>query len=398
MSHVTETLPAMPFTRDDVLDIAPMYRALQTDRPVTRARGYTGDDVWLVTGYDEAKALFIDPRLGRSHPNSAAAARVSASPVGEPYGEYDAERAAHSRLRKAATPALSRKRIDEMRPWIRQLVGEYLDRIGVQRPPLDLHAQLCRPLPMEVISELLGLPAQDREHLQQVSDSVSNLEDARKAAAALKELQGYMAALIGEKKRTGTGKDVISELMAAQADGMLTDFELANASALLLVGGQTTTVAQMDVAIVLLLTNPGVAVALRDQPDLAARAVEEIMRFGAPADTGVTRYAVEDIPIAGVTIRAGDAVLLAPAAANRDHRAFADADRFDIHRTPNAHLAFGYGPRVCPGAPLARTVLQEVVTALPRRFPAMALAVDVTGLRLHRELMAGGLFDLPVTW
>jgi len=127
-------------------------------------------------------------------------------------------------------------------------------------------------------------------------------------------------------------------------------------------------------------------------------AVEEILRMAAPSGGGLPRYARADIDIAGVTIRTGDAVLIAGAAANRDPAAFPDPDRFDITRNPNPHLAFGHGPRFCIGASLARLELHAVFAALPQRFPSLELTVPLDQLELRTDLLTGGVTALSVTW
>jgi len=138
--------------------------------------------------------------------------------------------------------------------------------------------------------------------------------------------------------------------------------------------------------------------ALRHDPALVAGAVEEILRVAAPGGGGLPRYAQDDIDIAGVTIRSGDAVLLSSVVANRDPAAFPDPDRFDIIRTPNPHLSFGHGPRFCIGASLARVELHAVFTALLHRFPTLELAVPLDQLQLRGDLLTGGLTALPVRW
>jgi pentalenolactone synthase len=167
---------------------------------------------------------------------------------------------------------------------------------------------------------------------------------------------------------------------------------------MLLFAGHETTVTRIDVGTLLLLAHPGQADALRNDPGRVAGAVEEILRLGAPGGGGLPRYAQADIDVAGVHIRSGDAVLLAVSVANRDPEVFADADRFDVTRTANPHLAFGHGPRFCIGAGLARIELQAVFAALPARFPTLALAVPVEQLQVRSDVLTGGLTALPVTW
>jgi pentalenolactone synthase len=148
----------------------------------------------------------------------------------------------------------------------------------------------------------------------------------------------------------------------------------------------------------LLLTNTAQRQALLGNPSLLTTAVEEILRASAKGGGGLPRYPRTDIEIGGVTMRAGDAVVLDLGAANHDQRTFNDPDRFDVPRQPNPHLAFGHGPRFCIGAPLARIELHAVFERLVPRFPTLTLAIPIEQLRTRDDLLTGGLAELPVTW
>lgn len=150
--------------------------------------------------------------------------------------------------------------------------------------------------------------------------------------------------------------------------------------------------------VLLLLTHPDQRQALLDDPDLVARAVEEMLRAPGKGSGGIPRYARSAFDLDGVHIAAGDLVLLDNGAANHDPAVFPDPDRFDITRPSRAHLTFGHGGHYCVGAPLARIELQTVIAQLIPRFPTMRLAVPITELRLRTAQLTGGLVDLPVTW
>jgi len=168
---------------------------------------------------------------------------------------------------------------------------------------------------------------------------------------------------------------------------------------MLLFAGHETTVTRIDVGTVLLLTHPEHYRALAADPTRVPATVEEILRLAAPGGSGgLPRYPHADIPVGHVTIRAGDAVVLSPAAANRDPAAFPDPEAFDPDRAAGGHLAFGHGPRYCIGAALARVELQAVFTALPARFPTLEPAVPVEELEVRADLLTGGLRALPVRW
>jgi cytochrome P450 len=394
----SEDLPRLPFARPGVLEIAPLLRTLQASAPVTPVRTPAGDIAWLVTGYAEVKALLADPRLGRSHPDPDNAARIShAAILGGPTGNAATEAADHAQMRQLLTPAFSARRMHALRAHVADLVETLLDQLAEQTPPVDLHEALSFPLPALVICELLGVPYEDRDQFRDWSAGAGNITDRAAATAALGALVNYMYQLIA-RKRDHPGQDVISDLIAAQPDAHYGDDGIAQLAAALLFAGHETTVTRIDYGTLLLLTHPDQCDALRQDPELVASAVEEILRVAAPGGVGLPRYAHGDIDIAGVTIRTGDAVLVTNVGANRDPAAFADPDRFDIARSPNPHLSFGHGPRFCIGASLARVELQAVFTALPQRFPTLELAVPLDQLQLRGDLVTGGLTALPARW
>ena len=393
-----DELLQLPFPRSGVLDLAPLYRTLQATAPITAVRTPAGDVAWLVTGYPEVKALLADPRLGRSHPDPDRAARISASAIlGGPSGNAATEAADHALMRRLLTPAFSARRMHALRAHVSELVETLLDELADQGPPADLHEALSFPLPVQVICELLGVPYSDRDQFRGWSAGASNLSDRKAATDALEQLVAYMHQLISHK-RAHPGQDVISDLISAQAQWRYHDQGIAALAAMLLFAGHETTVTRIDYGTLLLLTHADQCDAIRRDSGLVEGAVEEILRMAVPGSGGLPRYAQHDIDLAGVTIRAGDAVLLTSAVANRDDATFPDPNRFDITRTPNPHLSFGHGPRFCIGASLARIELHAVFTALPRRFPTLQLAVPFEELQLRTDVLIGGLAALPVRW
>ena len=393
-------IPSLPFDRPNLLEIAPLYKQLQAERPITRVRTIVGDVAWLVTRYDDVKALLADPRLGRSHPDPARAARVSdAMLMGGPMGDYQTENEHHQWMRQVLTPAFSAKRMNSLRPRVDAIVDEFLDRLSRQSAPVDFHEAVSFPLPVLVICELLGVPYEDRARFRVWSDGIADLHDRAASGAAMRSLGAYVGGLV-KRKRHEPGEDVISDLIAAQATNpAFTDRAIAQLAAMLLFAGHETTVARIDFGVLLLLNYPEQCEALRRDSGLVSSAVEEILRFSAPGgSTPIPRYAHADIAIDGVTISAGDAVLLALNAANRDPSIFAEPDRFDVGRAINPHVAFGHGSRFCIGASLARVELQAVFSQLLQRFPTLRLAVPIEELRLRGHLLTGGLEALQVAW
>jgi cytochrome P450 len=395
----TDALPTLPFERLSILDIAPLYRRLQAEHPITRVRTPAGDVAWLVTRYDEVKALLSDERLARSHPDPEHAARISGSALlGGPMGNYASEKADHTHMRRALTPSFSGKRMQMLRPRIDAIVADLLDRMERLPRPADLHEALSFPLPVLVICELLGVPYADRQRFRLWSEGAANLLDQQKASTALRDLGAYMHGLI-EQKRRAPAEDVLSDLIAARDErAELSEREIISYAAALLFAGHETTVTRIDFGTLLLCAHPQARQALRENTALTPGVVEEILRMAAPSSGGIPRYAHADVQIAGVTFRRGDAVLLALGAANYDDSAFPEPERFDEARRPNPHLTFGYGPRFCLGASLARVELEAVFSVLFHRFPTLRLAVPLEQLQLRHDLLTGGLAALPVTW
>lgn len=397
--------PQLPFARPNVLDLATLHEVLRREAPVAAVTTPAGDPAWLVTRFDEVRALLGDNRLGRSHPEPERAARISHAAVQDgPSGNYRTEQADHSRMRRLLTPAFSAKRMLLLSDHVQGLVDGHVDQMLADRSAspdgiVDLHAGLAFPLPVVVICRLLGVPESDRDHLHQLSERMATYSVDGDAHRAYAEFGRYMAGL-AEAKRAQPSEDVISDLVRAQA--VDEDFDYAEMTRLavgLLFAGHETSVNRIGLGILFLLTRRHQWEALVVDPDGRVNAtVEEIMRLGAPGDLGLLRYAHTDLDVAGVTIHRGDAVILSINAANRDPSAFTDAETFDPDREEHAHLGFGHGPHFCIGASLARVELRTVFATLAHRLPGLRLAVDLDTLEVRTDHITGGVKALPVTW
>jgi pentalenolactone synthase len=391
-------LPQLPFRQTHLLETAPTLRQLQSRGTVHRVRTPVGHEAWLVTGYAQVRELLDDPRLGRSHPRPETAARSGESALfGGPLGNFDTEAADHARLRALLQPHFSPKHLRSLIPKVETLTAGLLDDLDNAGPPADLHAKLALPLPILVICELLGVPYADRDQFRRWTDDVANVCDHARSEHGLAQLYRYGVELV-KHKRAHPGDDVISRLCAT--DGV-SDEEAATRSMHLLFARHETTVVQIGWNVLLLLTNPVRWQALSDNPALIPNAVEELLRAstrGGAGIAGIPRYARTDFHIDGVTIRAGDLVLLDVGSANHDPAAFVDPDAVNLGRKQTAHLSFGYGARYCLGAPLARIELKTVFAQLIPRFPSMRLTVDSAALTARDDVLAGGLGELPVTW
>jgi len=390
------TSAQLPFPQTHPLELPPQLRKLQCRGTIHRIRTPLGHKAWLVTGYANVRRLFDDDRLGRAHPEPDTAARIGESALfGGPRGNFDTEEADHSRNRALLAPHFSPKHLRTLTPRVQALTSGLLDALAHQGPPADLHTKLALPLPILVICELLGVPHLDRDQFCEWAQEAADVGDHTRSERGLAELFGYSKKLV-EHKRSHPGDDVISRLCATAG---VCDDEAARLSMALLAANETTVVA-IEFAALSLLANPTQWRALLDNAALIPTAVEELLRATGSSGSvgGIPRYARTDFEIDGVSIRAGELILLDIKAANHDPTVFKDPGRLDITCKHAAHLTFGYGTRYCMGAPLARIELKTVLSQLIPRFPSMHLTVDPATLRVRSDVLTSGLIELPVSW
>ncbi|GHH34826.1 cytochrome P450 [Lentzea cavernae] len=383
----------LPLEQENVLHLAPGMRELQSQGAVHRVRTPAGAEAWLVTGHAEVRQLLDDDRLSRSNPDPQAAKDGGAALLASLLDGFATD---HGRLRALLEPHFSPERMQELRPHVEKLSAQLLDELAARRPPVDLREAVATALPVLVLCEWLGVPQQDAGRFGEWIQAAATTSDPVRAKQGLGGLFGYCKQLVADK-RLDPGDDAISRICATEG---IEDDEVLGLTALLLFGGYETTVARIGTCVVLLLDEPGQWQALHDDPALVPGAVEETLRRSMPNphNGGMPRFAVTDFEIGGVTIRAGDFVMLNVIAANHDETVFPDPGRVDVTRDTSASLAFGHGAYNCVGAALARMQLQVVLTQLTARFPGLRLAAGVDELGLRHDTLIGGLVELPVTW
>lgn len=384
------TVAQLPFTQTHVLDVAPALRLLQSRGKVHRVRTPEGVPAWLVTGHAEVQQLLDDDRLSRSDPGGRDGGTALLNKLLGPLADD------HPRLRSLLEPQFTPERLEPLRAVVEKLTEQHLDELATRTPPVDLRPTLAMSLPILVLCEWLGVPAEDKGRFSVWTQDAAGVQDPERSQRGLAELFGYCRQLVAAK-RQDPADDVISRLIATAGIG---DTEVVALTALLLFGGYETTVARIGTGVLLLLTNPDQWAAVRADPALVPATVDELLRRSMPNphNGGMPRFAVTGFEIDGAAIRAGDLVLLNIIAANHDETAFPDPDRLDITRPTAGSLAFGYGRHSCVGAPLARMVLRVALSRLITRFPDLRLAVGVDELKLRHETLVGGLVELPVTW
>ncbi|GAA5167270.1 cytochrome P450 [Amycolatopsis dongchuanensis] len=395
--------PSFPMTPRCPLDPPPELSRLCEEAPVTRVRLWDGSTPWLVTRYEDVRAMLRDPRVsadsdrpGYPHVTPGIAARRRRAKT-----FINQDDPGHAAGRRLLTADFTVRRVEALRPRIQRIVDELVDDLLAGPQPADLVEALALPVPSLVICELLGVPYADRAFFHGISKLLVSRDATPEASvAAAEELLDYLGGLV-ERKAADPGDDLLSRLAVAQfRTGKLTRREIAAMGQLLLVAGHETTANMIALGTVALLTHPGQLAELRasEDPEFVANAVEELLRYLTIVHSGRRRVATEDLELGGQLIRAGEGLIAATDAANRDETAFPGADSLDLHRAARHHVAFGYGVHQCLGQPLARVELQVVYGTLYRRVPTLALAVPAGELRYKHDMLVHGVHELPVTW
>ncbi|MEU6970849.1 cytochrome P450 [Kitasatospora aureofaciens] len=398
-------LPELPRQRGCPFDPAPGYQALRESAPISRITFPSGGSGWLVTRYEDVRTLLSDPRFSSRLAVSAPHVRSAVAALPEqplPGALLRLDEPEHARYRRPVMRAFTVKRVQQLQPRIQQIVDERLDAMEKAGGPVDLVAELALPVTSLVICELLGVSYDDRETFHRLAGQLLAIESsAEQGQQARAELASFIAALVAAK-RERPGDDLLSTLIAeADADpgSPLTDVALTVLGSLLLIAGHETTANMIALGALTLLEHPDQLAALRADPALADRAVEELLRYLTIIQFGLVRVASEDLTLGGQAIKAGDYVVASLPSANRDPGlGIEDPDRLDIARDSAAHVAFGYGPHQCLGQQLARAELRITLTSLFARFPGLRPAVRVDQLPFRDDMIIYGLHQLPVTW
>ncbi|MBN6051395.1 cytochrome P450 [Nonomuraea sp. RK-328] len=414
-------IPEIDLTDPGVIgDPFTAYGRARERSPLARALTPGLPPLWTLTRHEGARAMLADPRFAIT---SGSFLRPEVPEDCLPYmrtmSEMDGPE--HLRLRRLVAPAFTARRAAALRPAIERVVERLLDALpahatdvttdgatdgaaggttdvtkdGATDGSVDLLRHFAAPLPMEVICELVGVPEPDRARWHEFGALVAAGAGQGFAAAIPGIMAGAKEAVA--RRRAEAGPDLLSELIRAQAeDGdRLGDTELVTLVWHLVLAGQTPANLIAN-AVHVLLSEPDQLKALREDPALMPRAVEELIRWCGPILLTVPRHAREDVELYGVTIRTGDAVTASVAAVNRDPRAFADPDRLDVTLAREAtHLGFAHGPHFCLGASLARVETEAALAALLRRFPGLAPVPE--GARRAPDPGTWRLMSLPVT-
>ncbi|WP_018542728.1 cytochrome P450 [Streptomyces sp. MspMP-M5] len=388
--------PLFPMRRPCPFGLPPAYAEMREHAPVRRARLAGGALVWLVSRHEDIRTLLGDARLSadRSRPGfpflDSETAQLADVPV---FLSMDAPD--HLAYRHMFRSEFRPGQVDELRPFVQHCVDEHLDRMVTQGPPADLVTSLAMPVPALTAGRILGVPEGELPRLEELSVAALTHRDTK----AYEELFNFVREIADDAAESPASAGMIGRVLREYvAAGQLDAWSMLATVFVILMAGYETTAHMISLGVLTLLHHPEQLAAVRRDPALVPQAVEELLRYLSVGELAAVRIAAEDIELHGTTIRAGEGVVLLGAAGNRDPRVFEDPERFDIHRSPARHLAFGHGPHACIGARVARLELAVVLTTLLERLPGLRLAQRITDDAVDYEAVLFGLKRLEVTW
>lgn len=387
-----------PFDPETRRNPFPLYARGRRDYPVYR---HPELPIVSVFRYADVQSILKDPETWSSR--FPAPPGVDPEKVPEP-SMLGQDPPQHTRLRGLVSQAFTPRIIRRLEPRMREIADELIDR-ALDAGEVDFVRALTYPLPVIVIAEIIGIPAEDREQFKSWSDAaIANLgnglfvpptpERLRQLGSLIGEMGQYFSRLADERRRRPR-EDLLTGLVQAEVEGSkLSHDEMIRMLVLLLVAGNETTTTLIGNAVIELLDHPDELARLRAEPQRIASAVEEVLRFSSPVQMD-PRFATRDVEVGGVSVRAGQFAISWLGSANRDEEVFADADRFDIARDDNRHLAFGFGVHYCLGANLARLEAQVALGSLLAKTRSFEHA-GAAPLPLHPSIVFRGFTELPL--
>ncbi|RII14708.1 Cytochrome P450-SU1 [Streptomyces sp. YIM 130001] len=405
---LTAEPPVRHWPAEDVggTDFDPVLAELMREGPITRISLPYGDGwAWLVTRYEDVRAVTNDPRFVRRPVAERQVTRIAPHFKPKPGSLAFADPPDHNRLRRVVAPAFTARGVARRQAHAQAALDGLVDALVQDGPPADLTARVLEPFPIAVHCDLMGVPEADRPRLHDLTQQiVFPSRDTRATGRAKDELYAWIAGEIssrrGRAEAVSAADEEILSLLAAGVDrGDLTEEEAIGVAGPLQIGGEAVTnnTGQM---FFLLLTRPQLLEKLHADRALRPRAIDELLRYIPHRNSvGLARIATEDVELRGIRISAGDPVYVSYLSANRDPHVFPEPDRIDFEReAPAAHVAFGHGTHYCTGGPLARMQIDLVVDTLVDRLPGLRLAVPAEQVPWRRNALIRGPESLPVTW
>jgi cytochrome P450 len=372
--------------------------------PVAKVRQWDGLEPWLITKYDEVRAVLTDRRFSadprkEGYPEKTEAYGAS---VGQDRNLRTMDAPEHGIQKRMLIRDFTIKRVEELRPAIQARVDSLIDDMLAKGPPADIVTDYAMPIPTMVICELLGVPYKDRDFFKHHTEiCMSSDHPIDVATASSDELYNYIDALLDVKAKDPRN-DLLSRLVTEQLlTGVQTRREVVEMARLILIAGHDTTANMIAVGTVALLANPDQAALMRQPmtPAELSNAVDEMFRYVNVTHTGRRRVATEDVQVGDRLIKKGEGVIVMTNLADRDETVFPNAAKLDLKR-PNARtlMAFGAGDHRCMGAYLSKAEMEIAFGTLWRRIPSLKLAVPFEELRFREEGVVYGMREVPVTW
>jgi cytochrome P450 len=384
----------------------PFLADLRNSQPVYRTDLPDKTSVWLTSRYEDVTALLRDERFVKNRRSAITPEQLRKLPwvpkMFRPLERnmLDLDPPDHARLRALVHKAFTPNLIGKMRDRIQTLANELLDSAAHKRE-MDLIRDYALPLPMTIITGILGVPTVDRDKFHKWSSAVVSLTSPKPTLGVIPSVWMFLRYLrkFFKQRRRDPRDDLLSALIQAEEAGdKLSEDELLAMVFLLLIAGHETTVNLIGTGMLSLLEHPEQMEMLREDPGLIKPAVEELLRYSSPVFMSTERYAREDVNVQGTTIPRGGMTLGVIGSANRDETIFKNAEKLDITREPNKHLSFGQGIHFCVGAPLARLEAQIAINTLLRRIPDLHLSVAAESLRWRPSMILRGLETLPTSF
>jgi cytochrome P450 len=357
-----------------------------------------GDKMWLVRDYALGRLVLADQRFSRAGATKPDAPRFNDSQPA-PDAVMSMDGADHARLRRVVSGAFSTRRVAALTSAVERLADERLDALAAIGPGADLVEELATPLPLSVLCSMLGVPPEDggvfRDWVEVLFD-ISASTPREKSRRRL-ELVDYMAELI-ERKRLSADEDLLTGLIAAHDQGTLSQGELLTLGLSLLMAGYETTVGQIGLSVLALLSDDAAHADLRARPETLDAVVDELLRLTPSTPLSFPRVAVAPVQLGAVTVQVGEAVVVSLLHGNRDAETWERPGSLFPQGHDAPHLTFGHGVHRCVGAPLARLQLRIVLERLLRRFPDLRVAAGPESVLWKEGLSIRGLARLRVEW
>ena len=392
-----------PRDRRHPFDPPPEILRRQREAPVSKVRIWNGSEAWLITRYEDGRAVLSDDRFSANpwRPGFPEKSVAYAETLANDRNIRALDNPEHRLQKRMIIADFTVKRVEELRPHIEKVVDDLLTDMLAKGPPADLVTALAFPVPTTVICELLGVAYEDREYFGSRSKACMAASTAESARAAGLELNQFIEKLVDQKTQS-PGDDLISRLVHEQLiPGHLPRETVVSLGRLMLAAGHETTANGIALSTLVLLQHPEAMEALRtaDDPKFVSNAVDELFRYTSVVHTGRRRIAIADVEIGGTVIRAGEGVIVLNSVMDRDESVFADPHKLDLRReNARENITFGYGIHQCPGQYLSRVELQVVHSALWKRISTLKLAVPFEELDFFEGGSVYSIPRLPLTW